>query len=1431
MKKILYTVLLGVLLYAGISAQSVMYYKFSHEQGSTYTSLTEATAISKTMDAPKDKFPLTVFNATESFDLTVKNDTMVDGIPLGFDFTFEGKTYDKFVVFGMGYIYLGEKSSPKVHVNPGSADLYGLFRQVPGTIGVSTRVQDTCRAAVQYKMEGTDGNKTATVEFSMGYNGVAPGTVFHYQVKLYEAGGKIEMLFDDFDVSWGGRYGECFVVGISGEKNTYYMDPVAGDFGNVTRSTTNGWTSLSALKFQKGLKYTFLPPDNCVAPDATGATISAGAAGSAHVLLNLGVTENQADAYIVVASENPITENPADETSYKVGDNLAGGKVLAVNEDWQDKTEFKVEHSDKYKNELKPDTKYYYAAWLYNYKCSGGVKYSTAPVKTEVTTRTAAPKALNFVSVNKTEIKLNMDADDAGSDVLVAVTNVHGHGNHVSIVLMQGNFGIPADNAREGDTIKDENGGFAGKVLYVGKAENAQITYPVTDNKIYHFGAFRKGTDGQYSTLFAAADTITPAVIPFSEDFSNMIPFSIPVGWTGTDPEFAVSSRGGSVARTFPQASSGAARQTTLDLPPMSYPAKALRLVMTYNMNVYEGWVQGGYKRTHWAETDSIVFEVSKDGGNVYSPVYAITKLNANEFSSPSEYLSRAITIKGFESTQQAKLRLRWRSLQQNSHTLTIQSIRVIEVPDCDYPISVSIDPATVVADEASVQWEPGESGESAWNISYALKNGSTWSEWSQAQQVSTNPFLLTDLASNSIYKVRVQSVCGVGQTSEWVESSEFTSGWVVPFVEDFNNVPIVGSGYMRSPDFPNGWNAFLLQHNPGDISDTLKTADMREASFSTRDVYYYNWKGSNATPGSGNGSLAYPMFWSQGTILLCLPTLRLDENDAADFVFSAAYGTYTYPAFSKVTRTDTAYKMYLFVSTDGGNVFALKDTVKSWDSAALVAFGDSTAIRVSLEEYKGQEVVLALAVSSGVYNAQVQNDYLWIDNMGVVYPCGTAKSLKIENIEKTTASLTWKADPMVEEWIVKAVNTDTTTFTAVQQNSVVLQNLDSATYYTVYVGHLCGEDTSDWASVSFTTAGVQCEPISNLVVSEITRTTAKLTWNGDAMRYRIRLRKAGSPDAYVVYTSENEEYSFTALLPGTEYEGGVQSICGEAAADTSAYVAFENFTTTAITCFAPTNLAASELTFHSAKLSWEGAAQNYQLAYRREATTTVLGNFNVAGKEYVLSGLDAVTPYEVRVRSICGEGDTSAYCDWVSFTTTTVPPCPAPADLKAENITVNSAELSWTCSDAEAGFILRYRPSSATVWDSVKNLEQNKHLLNNLQPKTAYLWSVMATCSDNRASGWATASNFTTLEETAVENPLAAKLQVRAGKGQIHIINLSAMPVDRVRVYDVDGTLLENYRVGGSENIILTTRHSMRVVIVAVESGKQVMRYKVLLP
>jgi len=71
----------------------------------------------------------------------------------------------------------------------------------------------------------------------------------------------------------------------------------------------------------------------------------------------------------------------------------------------------------------------------------------------------------------------------------------------------------------------------------------------------------------------------------------------------------------------------------------------------------------------------------------------------------------------------------------------------------------------------------------------------------------------------------------------------------------------------------------------------------------------------------------------------------------------------------------------------------------------------------------------------------------------------------------------------------------------------------------------------------------------------------------------------------------------------------------------------------------------------------------------------------------YTLTGLESETAYMVRVRANCGEDGVS---DWVTIGFTTHGACEMPINLAANDITSNSAKLSWT--GYQESYILRYR-------------------------------------------------------------------------------------------------------------------------------------------
>lgn len=1418
---------LALFLAAGLAirlqAQSVAYYDFEVQTDQTYTALTDATDLTTNYDILGEGLENLFFSSSDSVDYD-EAETIGGAISIGFDFEFDGKTYSTFVAGGAGFILLGNEKEIVFPNGIGTRSWYPIIG-----IGTDGSAYGTENTSIQYKLEGAAPEQILTIQYTgMSYMEEGQSGQLDYQIKLHEADNHIEMIFGS-TVSFGSSW-DWFHVGLRGDGDPLYISPVDDSWAE-TEFNTAGNATIGNTTFPEGLKYVFNLPPDCEAPATavSGLTLSAT---SVKVSGEAAVAEGAADGYIVVASTSPIEGIPAAGT-YAEGEALLGGTVLSVGELESGQTGIEFEQEG-----LETNTTYHYAVFLYNFKCSGEPQYG--PIATEnVATNTSAPASLEVVALSGEEIKLAVTANDKEEDVLVAVTDVLGTdaaGNRILI----GDFGYPEADAEVGDTIwkvtEDYSGNvsrsFGGTVLYTGSASDAiSFTEGLEDNTIYHFAAFSLGENGQYSSLFAQADTLTPAVLPFEADFGTMPCYTYPYGWEGSSEDFKVQrpyNGVGSVSAVFAAPTAGETGEGQLVLPPIDIPeGNGVRLVLNYGISSYKSRFDNSFNRADWTDNDSIVFEYSVEGSDNWIKAFALTKLNADEFPSGSETYVRNIDYKGI-SGNDVRLRMRYVYTFGFQTTMDIAAISVLEIPDCDYPVSVWIPDSSIIGSKALLDWTPGASEETVWNISYAVQDEEgNWGEWSEAEEVNAHPYPLDGLLSNRVYKARVQAVCGVGSTSDWVESESFNSGWTVSFMEDFNNLPVDESSWYAFVEMPYSWEVLSSRRD----EDTLVSSDMLSGM-----VDFLNWKSADmAVPGESNGSIAVAMNRQDIMTMIQLPVVELDAEQNPCFVFDAVFAQFdedgNFESLPDEAAVPSDYKMHLLVSKDNGATFLVDEALQSWDATQMADFGDSLHVEVPLSGLEGK-VILALA-AYGNYDYQSTSYILYLDNMGILYERAVAQDLEVSGITETSAVLSWREEITVDEWVVKLEGGEETRLLATPSNRIELTGLTEATDYVAHVGNVCGEGDTVWASTSFTTGGVKCDPVTGLAVSGITQTSATLTWQGSALSYRVRIRPAGQEN-YSVYTTTETTYVLSNLLAGTEYEGGVQAVCGQAVTDTSTYVDFEPFSTTAVTCFPPTGLTASDLTWHSAVLTWEGEAEDYQMEWRVENTTVSLGRQMVEdAKTGTITGLEATTPYQARVRSICAAGDTSAWCDWLNFATTEVTECPVPTNLRVESLTETSATLLWDADEQNEGFILRYRQAAATVWDSVKDLAETQYELTGLEPQTAYTWSVMASCSEGRYSGWGSqgTTNFTT-EGVGNEGDEESDLFLTASRHQIHLMNPSALPIERVRVYNLSGAMAEDYVIRSNENVILTTALSTQVVAVEVLTpNNKAYRFKVMLP
>ena len=306
---------------------------------------------------------------------------------------------------------------------------------------------------------------------------------------------------------------------------------------------------------------------------------------------------------------------------------------------------------------------------------------------------------------------------------------------------------------------------------------------------------------------------------------------------------------------------------------------------------------------------------------------------------------------------------------------------------------------------------------------------------------------------------------------------------------------------------------------------------------------------------------------------------------------------------------------------------------------------------------------------------------------------CSSVTDLAASSITDTSAEVSWNGSASNYEVRFNGGAADTVTGT-----SKTFSDLSNGTEYLVVVKSICSSNESEWDTVRFTTL---CPSVTDLAVSNITATSAEISWNGRTTAYEVRIN-GGAADT-VTSTSK----TFTDLTNGTEYMVEVRAVCiaNESEWDTV------RFTTL---CPSVTDLAANNITATSAEISWNGSASNYEVRFNGGAAETV----TTTNKAF--TGLTEETEYMVEVRAVCSDNE-SAW-DTVRFTTL----CSPVTDLAANNITETSAAISW--SGSANGYQVRLNGGAT------ETVASTNKVFTGLTYGTEHLVEVRAVCSDSES-------------------------------------------------------------------------------------------------
>ena len=213
--------------------------------------------------------------------------------------------------------------------------------------------------------------------------------------------------------------------------------------------------------------------------------------------------------------------------------------------------------------------------------------------------------------------------------------------------------------------------------------------------------------------------------------------------------------------------------------------------------------------------------------------------------------------------------------------------------------------------------------------------------------------------------------------------------------------------------------------------------------------------------------------------------------------------------------------------------------------------------------------------------------------------------------------------------------------------------------------------------------------------------------------------------------------YEFNIPITGTCYI----ILRGESQYGSATYM--DNFIVReAPTCIKPTAFTVSNITGHTATLTWAAGADEtaWQISLNDDEDDLI----NVTEPTYTLTGLAPESDYTVKVRANCGGSDgVSEWTANASFSTTVS--CPAPADLTLDAYTTTTATLSWAAGEATS-WLLMYGTDSEFAADSYTEVNVSTtptYEITGLTPETVYYARVMAVCGVDDESDWSDVLSF----------------------------------------------------------------------------------------
>ncbi|WP_422358916.1 glycoside hydrolase family 19 protein [Reichenbachiella sp.] len=414
---------------------------------------------------------------------------------------------------------------------------------------------------------------------------------------------------------------------------------------------------------------------------------------------------------------------------------------------------------------------------------------------------------------------------------------------------------------------------------------------------------------------------------------------------------------------------------------------------------------------------------------------------------------------------------------------------------------------------------------------------------------------------------------------------------------------------------------------------------------------------------------------------------------------------------------------------------------------------------------------------------------------------CPAVSGLHASDIGLDQATIQWGLISGVSTYELGYKLSSATQWTnqSVSGNSLSLTGLTPDTSYSIRVNYTCSDGTSvPYATVTFTTLSdvVTCQVPGNPSSSDITQSSATISWTGTSPQHTVSYRLLGA-SAWQTIAVAGQSTSITGLLAASTYEVQIVAHCsvGDSESVSLTFItlddvssgcapAYANYPSVYQTgdivgyqgrnyecqvnnlynvtpgtaahwwkdlgacgddpvCLAVSYFAVQSFSTNTADLSWVASSgvSSYLVEYKLSDATT-WSPVNVSGTTVQLSGLQSSTGYDARISYACPDNQTSPYST-LSFTTAGTTTCDAVNALAVSDIQTTSALSTWI-GDAQH-YLVSYRVLGTNTWTEDSTTVAS-YTFANLISQTTYELSVIAKCNSGQST--AVSTSFTTLSD-----------------------------------------------------------------------------------